>query len=82
MPRFLMKQLFNREEQVVLDHILRRLHRFRCITLNQNGILDCLDDLERLYQSVYNDHNGEYSDADLLRQRRHFINSYKETHKL
>lgn len=77
-----MKQIFNREEQAVLDDILGRLHLARCITLSQEGILRCLDDLESLYQAVYNDHNGEYDDADLLRQRRRFVTSYKERYNI
>lgn len=77
-----MKNLFTREEQAVLNDILGRLHLARCITLNQSGILDCLNDLERFYQAVYNYHNGEYTDADMRRQRRRFVKSYKERYNL
>ena len=77
-----MKNLFTREEQAVLNDILGRLHLARCITLNQPGILDCLDDLEHFYQAMYNYHNGEYTDTDMLRQRRRFVKSYKERYNL
>ncbi len=75
-----MKSIYSKEEQAVLGDILGRLHVARCIALNQAHILDCLDDLESLHQAMYNDHNGEYNDADLLRQRRRFVERYKEKH--
>lgn len=49
----------------IFEAINSRLHAARFITLNNNKVMDCLADLEKIYQAQNNDSNGERSDEEM-----------------
>lgn len=49
----------------VFDAINSRLHAARFITLNNNKVMDCLADMEKIYQAKNNDSNGERSEEEM-----------------
>ena len=57
------------------SRIIAALHTARHITLDDSKIRECLDDMERLYNSKNNDHNGEIG---LLEMRRRYREVVKE----
>ena len=48
--------------------IMNDLYVARCITLDDKAVVEALDKLDNITNSRTNDHNGEYTDVDMIIQ--------------
>jgi hypothetical protein len=42
------------------------LYTARNITLSQHKVIECLDDLSKMHNAIYNDHNGQATEYDMV----------------
>lgn len=76
-----MKNIYTRKEQVILSRILSDLYMARNITLDEKKIVSCLRLLDKFHNVLYNDSNGEATDADMARRRKnHETKEYNDHH--